>query len=103
MNPSINIFCIVCGSNIFKSYLKILKKCESCGHVVADYDPESFSSHLIYDDNFFDKGAYFNYLGDQKCYEYNFTKRLNSISKYCQQGSLLEIGSAYGFLLDFLI
>ena len=92
--------CIICNSSIFKPYVKVLKQCVNCGHIVADVDTGSISFKNIYNLSYFKGGAYLDYVKDGTSFERNFRNRLKALRKYCPQGKLLEIGSAYGFFLN---
>jgi 2-polyprenyl-3-methyl-5-hydroxy-6-metoxy-1,4-benzoquinol methylase len=96
-----NNFCVACRNNIaeLQPFWPGLKKCGSCGHIMADLDITSLEMKKIYDKNYFHGDEYCNYLSDRKVFERQFQSRLSYIEKFKPGGKLIEIGCAYGFFL----
>jgi cyclopropane fatty-acyl-phospholipid synthase-like methyltransferase len=99
MNPSVTN-CICCGAQDFKDHFKGLLRCISCGHIVANLDPQAINSKELYSIDYFEEGEYLNYVQDRRIFERNFQRRLRSIRKHQPDGQLLEIGAASGFFLN---
>jgi 2-polyprenyl-3-methyl-5-hydroxy-6-metoxy-1,4-benzoquinol methylase len=92
--------CIVCGGANLKPFWRVLKKCASCGHCVADIDLDSLDFSRIYQDSYFAGEEYENYLGDREVFKRQFEDRLREVMAFRKQGDLIEIGCAYGFFLE---
>jgi len=93
--------CAACGSRVAPGPLYAhLVRCPDCGF--ASYPVENeidFAS--LYDDGYFKGFEYVDYLGQQAALRRSMRRHLTQMSKYTELGgSLLEVGSAYGFFLD---
>ena len=91
--------CVICGNHVFKSHFKNLQKCQICDLVFYRLDKINNTNNL-YKKDYFNGKEYFNYKNDKKIIQLNFRKRLKEINRYKKNGSLLEIGCAYGFFLE---
>ena len=96
----VNSKCIVCDNNQFYPFLKGLKKCSTCGYVVADIDSQNLSFEKLYNKSYFFGEEYVDYVNDKYIFQQNFKRRLQNIRQFCKEGNLIEIGCAYGFFLD---
>ncbi|HSW45114.1 MAG TPA: class I SAM-dependent methyltransferase [Phycisphaerae bacterium] len=91
--------CIVCGHNRWEPHLEILRRCVACGFVTAAPNAR-LDARRLYEGAYFKGEEYLDYLADEPFFRRNFRKRLRHVLKWCPEGRLLEIGSAYGFFLD---
>lgn len=103
--------CIICGfSNckIFpnKFFKNILLRCQQCGLIFVQTQPEFSEFKKIYNQNYFqnsnsDSIGYENYLGDKPNIIKTFEKRFKKIEKlYPKKGTVLDLGCAAGFFLE---
>jgi len=92
--------CIVCQGVNLQPFWRVLKKCTSCGHCMADVDLCSLDFSKIYEDGYFAGQEYENYLGDRQVFKKQFEDRLRQILAFRKEGELIEIGCAYGFFLE---
>lgn len=93
--------CVVCR-NInadFHSFWPGLKRCRDCGHCVADVDVQHLDLKAIYGGDYFRGEEYADYLKDRAVFDKQFRNRLRFMSKFREDGDLIEIGCAYGFFL----
>ncbi len=93
--------CIVCHDEAhgFSPLWSGLKKCNKCGHCVADLDAESLNFKEIYNDGYFFGDEYADYVRDRRVFEQQFQDRLREVQRFQPSGDLIEIGCAYGFFL----
>ncbi len=93
--------CVVCHDKVqgFRPFWPGLKKCNNCGHCVADLDAESLDLKDIYSENYFSGDEYADYLRDRRVFEKQFQDRLYEVKRFHPSGDLIEIGCAYGFFL----
>lgn len=76
-------------------------RCSHCGIVFwKHFNLTQDELNLLYNQNYFNKGEYEDYVADESNLKLNFEKRINVLKKFSQSGKILEIGSAYGFFLD---
>jgi SAM-dependent methyltransferase len=103
----VNNACIICGHAPIKDLYCVpgftnparlfqLHRCESCGHVSADVTANDLVS--AYEANYY-RTAYPDYERDAAIHQRNFDDLLRRIELQTTPGSLIEIGSAFGFLL----
>ena len=94
--------CVVCKSpqDGFRPYWRILKRCETCGHVMADIDLNTFDPRGLYRESYFSGDEYDNYLRDRRVFEKQFMHRLGLLARFQPTGTLIEIGCAYGIFLS---
>ena len=92
--------CIVCQGVNLRAFWRVLKKCASCGHCVADINLNSLDFSRIYEDGYFAGEEYEDYLGDRQVFKRQFEDRLHEVMLYRKEGDLIEIGCAYGFFLE---
>ena len=99
MTTSITV-CPVCGSGPFTDLYAELVRCEECNFITAaNLDvTESFSD--LYKEDYFSGDEYADYFGDKKVIQKNLRKWLKVVHGYVPGGSLVEVGSAYGFFLQ---
>lgn len=96
--------CVVCGSiepgaPLFRGILR----CPACGYVYADMRLTDEELFALYNEQFFNDAEWSNYPSEEKFIRRNFRLRWNQFKKFldpARHKSLLEIGSAYGFVLD---
>lgn len=72
-------------------------RCPRCGLVYADVDEENIMNAYEFD---YYKLVYPDYESDKNIHERNSIKLLDEIEKTHGPGSLIEIGSAFGFFLS---
>ena len=91
--------CDLCGSS---DRLKgeLTQKCSKCGLVTATEEHFAIPYSTIYTENYYQNGDYEDYEKEENALRKNFKNRLSRIVKYIRTGSLLEVGSAFGYFLD---
>lgn len=106
------INCDLCESDSYKVLGKVeenfLVKCMMCGHVYMLYRLNNDELLSIYDNDYF-KDKYINgnekvdydYLKDKPNIMRFIKKRFNTIHKYKSNGTILDIGCAMGFYLEY--
>src|SRR5688500_3013273 len=93
--------CAVCGaSGAPRRVLGVLDQCPSCDFVYAGQaEPDELLS--IYDDTYFSGAEYPDYLWQQESLRRSMRRHLAQMRRTLPlQGSLLEVGCAYGLFLD---
>lgn len=91
--------CFVCNNNQWSNKYDNLLKCEKCGFIRARNHFFDISPGEIYNQKYFSKGDYADYIREESSLVDNFKNRLKEIVKFKKRGQLLEIGSAYGYFL----
>jgi len=102
------IKCKLCNStatiHLFQKNNYDFVRCKECGLVFLDYDPNEKSIHRLYSEGYFkDKNTmcgFFDYFSLQKAFRKTFSKRLQKILRFKEDGRLFEIGAGPGFFLD---
>lgn len=93
--------CLVCGTTQGADpVLGVLARCRSCGFVTW---PEALSRDVeaIYDEHYFTRVDYPDYVGNESSLRRSMQRHLRQMARCGRlEGSLLEIGCAYGFFLD---
>jgi SAM-dependent methyltransferase len=77
--------------------------CDRCGLLRLDPLPDMSAVAALYDANYFSaasSGGYVDYLGDEVVHRRNARRHLRRLHGFGPPGTLVEIGSAAGFLLD---
>jgi len=100
-NTVVNSACRVCESTAgYESIFDQLHKCRSCGFITFDnLDHDALLD--IYNDEYFSGTEYPDYLGQQDALRRSMRRHLRQMAHYQpNQGSLLEVGCAYGLFLD---
>ncbi len=95
-----NTYCICCLNTASAPYLPGLRRCTSCGHVVAilSWSPEMFRD--LYSEHYFKGGEYSDYESEKAALRHNFQRRVRELAqRFPEGGTLWEIGCAYGFFL----
>ena len=92
--------CPVCGNDGFKPLYAQLVKCENCDFVTADVASSEQELLELYGPEYFRGDEYADYLGDKAVIQKNLRRWLRTIREYVPSGSLVEVGSAYGFFLE---
>ena len=100
MGGSVRTWCSVCGNNAFTSLYAGLVRCTSCDFVTADTYASQQDLHSLYGPEYFCGDEYSDYLGDKAVIQRNLRRWLRTVRKYVPGGSLVEVGSAYGFFLE---
>jgi 2-polyprenyl-3-methyl-5-hydroxy-6-metoxy-1,4-benzoquinol methylase len=91
--------CIICKESKEEKIFKELTRCKNCGLVYYD-NFKNVDLRDLYQEKYFKGEEYYNYEKDKKIIQRNFLCRLREIRKFIKNGSLFEIGCAYGFFLD---
>lgn len=101
--------CTLCGNKahtlLFEKKSFPIVKCDKCG-IVSTVLPDSFDTHKIYDESYFNGGqvdGYSDYQSSEKILQAEFKSVLKILLKYFTETKgkkLLELGSAYGYFLD---
>ena len=77
--------------------------CDQCGLLRLDPLPDRSAVAALYDADFFSavsSGGYVDYVADETVHRRNARRHLRRLHSFRSSGSLVEIGSAAGFLLD---
>ncbi|MBC7490225.1 MAG: class I SAM-dependent methyltransferase [Glaciimonas sp.] len=99
--------CQICNSIREHSVVYVVQgyaicKCDECG--VGRVDVENFDPVLYYDDGYFTgkyEHSYIDYIGSKETLSREFSKTVNILRSIGpSQGSLLEVGCAYGLFLQ---
>jgi 2-polyprenyl-3-methyl-5-hydroxy-6-metoxy-1,4-benzoquinol methylase len=102
--PEPSAECLVCGNEARGAPLyRGILRCEQCGYVYADIRLTDEELFALYNEQFFNDAEWSNYPSEEKCIRRNFRLRLKKLKKFVdpkRHQRLLEIGSAYGFVLD---
>jgi len=96
--------CLVCEAMLVPSHLAGLRKCAQCGFVsaAADLDPDALAA--LYGEDYFHGSEYFDYVEERDSLRLNFRGRmatLEALAGGLAGKSILEIGCAYGFFMEF--
>jgi len=91
--------CFVCNYNQWSKKYDNLLRCEKCGFIRAENHFFNIKPEEIYNQKYFSKGDYADYIKEESSLVDNFKNRLKEIVKFKKRGQLLEIGSAYGYFL----
>ena len=93
--------CPVCqGEDVTAATIPNLQQCRACGFV---FFPVQNAAALLdlYDEDYFSGAEYPDYLGQQPALRRSMRRHLRQMGTVHRLGgSLLEVGSAYGFFLD---
>jgi SAM-dependent methyltransferase len=98
--------CIVCAGTSFVERWPGLLKCETCEFITADmrkYGDEDFEK--LYGHDYFHGDEYHDYIAEKAITQKSFKLRMRKLDQFLdstRHRSVLEIGSAYGFFLDFV-
>lgn len=103
--------CVICGSSdcrVFPSkfFKNVLSRCQKCGLIFVERQPEFAELKKIYGQNYFKNTdsnsiGYEDYLADKPNIVKTFEKRLKNIEKlYPKTGKILDVGCATGFFLE---
>ncbi|BAH06897.1 class I SAM-dependent methyltransferase [Clostridium kluyveri] len=104
--------CDLCGNDNYKILGKVkdnfLVKCMLCGHIYMLYRFNNKELFKVYDEDYF-KEKYikgnekvdYDYLKDKPNILEFVKKRFNTIHKYKNPGTILDIGCAMGFYLEY--
>ena len=96
--------CLVCGSKLAASPLAGLLKCGQCDFLTADTEFEAEALARLYGKDYFHGSEYFDYVEERESLRLNFSARMATIESLLGRlvgKSVLEIGCAYGFFLEF--
>lgn len=92
--------CIICESDQKSNLYRGLVKCQRCGLVFFDGSISPEDHKKLYRESYFKGEEYFNYQEDKNILQKNFKSRLKNILRFKKQGSLFEVGCAYGYFLE---
>lgn len=92
--------CIICGNDQHRELFDGIVKCRNCELVFFDQELDENEVKKLYGEAYFKGEEYCDYEEDKNILQKNFKSRLKDILKYRKQGSLFEIGSAYGYFLE---
>lgn len=90
--------CDICNSDQWIPLGKLVE-CYICSYTRANNNYFSADMEGLYGANYYAEGDYWNYKQEEKALRINFRNRLSIIRRFVGKGSLLEIGSAYGYFL----
>jgi len=94
------IICPVCDSRSFNDLYAQLVRCQECGFVTAANQEDNSPIPSLYKEDYFNGDEYADYFGDKKIIQKNLNKWLKVVRQHVPGGSLVEVGSAYGFFLE---
>jgi len=100
MSTTTRGICPICGESRFAALYAGLVRCGECTFVTADMAPSSDDLESLYSEQYFAGDEYADYLGDKKVIQRNLRRWLKIVHRHVGGGSLLEVGSAYGFFLE---
>lgn len=92
--------CLVCGSKKWTKKYKDLVECKDCKYIRANNKYFKFNPQKLYTTSYFKNSDYADYEREKGALEKNFSDRIERIRRYKKGGSLLEVGSAFGFFLN---
>lgn len=92
--------CICCGDTSHEDHLRGLKRCTGCTHVWADLTLSDDDLRALYSENYFRGEEYLDYEKEAPALRRNFKLRLRELTARIPDGSLWEIGAAYGHFLQ---
>jgi 2-polyprenyl-3-methyl-5-hydroxy-6-metoxy-1,4-benzoquinol methylase len=105
-SESRQLLCPACGTTALQRRLYTkngcdIFRCEACGTgraEAAGFDPAAY-----YDERYFAGGradGYADYVGSQPVLRRQFAREIEAVRRHRRSGRLVEIGCAYGFLLE---
>lgn len=92
--------CVICGKSQELNVYGKLTKCNTCGLIYYNKYSGSIDVKSLYQEGYFTGEEYLDYKKDKIIIQKNFSFRLREIQAYVKDGSLFEIGCAYGFFLE---
>lgn len=99
--------CPSCGTQQSQRALEVgthwYASCDTCGLLRLDPLPDPSTVATLYDADYFSavsSGGYVDYIGDESVHRRNARRHLRRVHGSGPPGTLLELGSAAGFLLD---
>jgi SAM-dependent methyltransferase len=96
---------VICGAPPRPRYQKLgfdISICPGCG-LGRTSVPEGFDPSALYDAGYFSGGrrdGYANYTASERVLRREFRRSLATLRRFVPSGRLLEVGCAYGYLLD---
>jgi len=99
-----NPVCPICGSDSHRCLRKHgywIRQCDSCGHQFAELEQRNGHVDRTYGDHYFcgDPAGYPNYLDEGELLLAHGRMYARLMNRYMNPGSLLDVGSAAGFVL----
>lgn len=100
--------CILCcggGKQLFQKFGYWIDECESCGHRYARGATAAQHTAVVYDDGYFTGGGagYPDYVGSAPLLVAQGKRYARLLAPYMAPGTVLDVGSAAGFLLKGLV
>ena len=92
--------CPVCGHCEFTAIYQGLLKCGECNFITAEIASDGDDLKALYGESYFVGDEYADYVGDKTAIQRNLRRWLKIVRRYVSGGSLVEVGSAYGFFLE---
>ncbi len=97
--------CPLCGElgvEAFQVHGIPIRNCQHCHHRYADFSAKPSHVATHYGDAYFEQGGvgYPDYLADEKILKAHGRRYAHILSRFTPPGSVLDIGSAAGFILD---
>jgi len=79
-----------------------VRQCQACTHQFAELSLEDCHVDRVYGDDYFSGGGagYSNYLSEERLLVARGRWYARRLSRYCQPGSVLDVGAAAGFTLQ---
>lgn len=102
--PVMATTCPLCKSTsrrVFEQHDIWIADCGGCKHRFADFEPSPEQLDEIYGDNYFEGGGagYKNYLEEERLLRAAGRRYARLVSKFAEPGTVLDVGSAAGFIL----
>ena len=92
--------CRVCGHGESEGIYGGLLRCVGCGFVYALPPNGDDNLASLYGREYFYGDEYADYVGDKKVIQRNLGRWLRTVRRYVKDGTLVEVGCAYGFFLE---
>ena len=90
--------CVCCGDADSIPHLRVLHRCNKCGHVWADMSLTDEQVSQLYAEGYFTGEEYLDYSREAPALERNFKNRTAELLRlHPEGGRLFEIGAAYGY------
>jgi len=105
VRPPVALVCIVCDGEEFTEKWPGLLSCNSCGFLTADVQTFGTDFSALYGHDYFHGDEYHDYIAEKRITQRSFGLRMKKLEQFLRSDrhrKLVEIGSAYGFFLDFV-
>lgn len=95
--------CPICEKSTLNPLYDNLVICDTCELAISKKIPSDEEINSIYQQDYYFGKEYFDYKADRPALEYNFKKRIKSLSRSLHKDAyIVELGSAYGYFLNLI-